>query len=134
MGRKEYEIGYGKPPKASQFKPGQSGNPKGRRKGAKGLKSDLRSELAQRVSITENGRAEKLTKQQVVVKQLVAKAAKGDMRAIGLLASLVGQIFGYEDEAKKGAGSLSLEDEQVLAAALGRHTLTVGPAGEPDET
>lgn len=28
----QYEVGYGKPPRHSQFKAGQSGNPKGERK------------------------------------------------------------------------------------------------------
>ena len=32
---KQYEVGYGKPPKSTQFKPGRSGNPKGRTKGSR---------------------------------------------------------------------------------------------------
>ena len=39
-------VGYGKPPRHSQFKPGQSGNPTGKRKGARSLKADLAQELA----------------------------------------------------------------------------------------
>lgn len=40
------EVGYGKPPRHSQFKPGQSGNPRGRKKGSRGLRTDLHAELA----------------------------------------------------------------------------------------
>lgn len=32
---KQYKVGDGKPLKSTQFKPGQSGNPKGRTKGSK---------------------------------------------------------------------------------------------------
>ncbi|WP_375550750.1 type II restriction endonuclease [Rhodophyticola porphyridii] len=81
-----YEVGYGKPPKSGQFQKGKSGNPRGRPKGARGLKTDLKAELGERVTITENGRTRKLTKQQLMVKQLTAKAVKGDMRAISKLA------------------------------------------------
>ena len=34
----KYEVGYGKPPKRTQWKPGQSGNPKGKKKGLKSVK------------------------------------------------------------------------------------------------
>ena len=43
----DYEVGYGKPPRKSQFKPGQSGNPKGRPKGRKGFSTILVEELSE---------------------------------------------------------------------------------------
>lgn len=53
---REYPVGYGKPPKHSQFKPGQSGNPSGRPKKAKTI-ADAFSKLARKVVTvpTKNG-------------------------------------------------------------------------------
>ena len=52
----EYEVGHGKPPKHTQFKPGESGNPKGRPKGTKNLATDLSEELAEMIVVNEGGR------------------------------------------------------------------------------
>lgn len=85
MTKKPYVVGYGKPPKETRFKPGQSGNPKGRTKGARGFDAALDHELKQTVVVTENGRSRKLRKRDVVIKTLVNQAMKGDARAIRVL-------------------------------------------------
>lgn len=120
MSEKDYEIGYGRPPKHTQFRKGQSGNPKGRKKGARGLKTDLRAELGQRVEITENGKQVKLTKQQLMVKQLAAKAGKGDIRAISKLADLAILLLGPEDEVRTSTTALPAEDEAILETFMNR--------------
>ena len=77
----DYEVGYGKPPVATRFRPGQSGNPNGRKRKPKahtGLKPILKEVLEE--AVTLNGR--KYTPMQVVVRSLMNKAMKGDMRAI----------------------------------------------------
>ncbi len=115
-----YDVGYGKPPKSGQFQKGKSGNPRGRPKGARGLKTDLKAELGERVMITENGRSRKLTKQQLMMKQLTAKAVKGDMRAISKLAELAISLLGPEDEVPASASRLSQEDEVILQQFIDR--------------
>jgi hypothetical protein len=55
----EYEVGYGKPPKSTRFQPGQSGNPRGRPKGTKNLKTDLIEELHETIEIREGNRSAK---------------------------------------------------------------------------
>ena len=75
-------VGYGKPPRHSRFKPGQSGNPKGRTKNIKNFTTILKEELETLVEVTENGRRRKLSKGQLAIKALVLKAVKGDQRAM----------------------------------------------------
>lgn len=87
---KHYEVGYGRPPASSQFKAGQSGNPKGRPKGAKNLSTLLREELDRKVTVTLDGRPRQLTKARVAVIQQVDKAAKGDSKAFTVLMKLDG--------------------------------------------
>ena len=113
---KDYEVGYGKPPKHTQFKQGQSGNPKGRPKHARGLKTDLRDELSGRITITENGKTITLTKQRLMVKQLTNAAMKGDLRAIHRLSDLALSLLGPEDHQPNKGLTLSEEDEAILNA------------------
>ena len=82
---RHYEVGYGRPPQAAQFKPGQSGNPKGRPKGAKNLVTLFREELGRSIPVTQNGRTQMMSKARVAVIQQVDKAAKGDAKAFAAL-------------------------------------------------
>jgi hypothetical protein len=85
----EYEVGYGKPPKATQFKPGQSGNPKGRRKRSKNAGDMVMKLLQQKVDVNIQGRKKRLTMLEVIIKTHTAKAAKGDMASTRLLLELL---------------------------------------------
>jgi len=122
--KRSYDVGYGNPPKSGQFQKGKSGNPRGRPKGARGLKTDLKAELGERVTITENGRSRKLTKQQLMVKQLTAKAVKGDMRAISKLAELAISLLGPDDEIPVNTSRLSPEDDAILQQFMQRQGRT----------
>ena len=88
-------VGYGRPPIATRFQPGRSGNPLGRPKGARNLSAVMASTLNEKVPITENGRRRHITKLEAAVKQLVNRAASGEARATQLLFALIAA-----DEAK----------------------------------
>ena len=84
-GKGTFEVGFGKPPRSTQFKPGQSGNRAGRPRGAKNFAIAIEQALDTRVTVTENGRRRRISKREVIAKHLVNKAAGGDLRAIPLL-------------------------------------------------
>jgi hypothetical protein len=83
-----YKVGYGKPPKARQFKRGKSGNPKGRPKGSLNLATDLTAELGEHITVREDGRPRRVSKQRALIKSLMAKALQGDVRAMASLLAL----------------------------------------------
>ena len=85
MTEDRYEIGYGKPPKHSQFQKGQSGF-KGRKHQAKKTVADyLDATLSERIPVVESGKTIKLTRLEVFVRQFVARAINGDRQALKLL-------------------------------------------------
>jgi Family of unknown function (DUF5681) len=89
----DYKVGYGKPPRATQFKPGRSGNPKGRPKGTRNLATDLAAELSEPITVREEGRQRRISKQRALVKSLMAKSLQGDIRAGAALIALYVRVM-----------------------------------------
>lgn len=105
-----YEVGYGKPPKKNQFKPGQSGNPNGRpkKKDPKSIKAIVVGELMKPTTITENGKIVTLPSFQVSLRRLGVEAAKGNISAIRLASKLANEFM------TSGHDEISLSPEQEL--------------------
>lgn len=82
---KTYLVGYGQPPQHTRFVKGQSANPKGRPRGSKNMTTLITEVLDECVTIKENGKARRVTKRVAMFKQLVNKAAMGDLKALQLL-------------------------------------------------
>jgi hypothetical protein len=76
-----YDIGYGKPPRHSQFKKGVSGNPRGRPKEAKGVKTIVRDVLESKVAVQMASGPKRMSKLELAIHKQVEKACKGDLRA-----------------------------------------------------
>ncbi len=81
----KHPVGYKKPPRHTQFKPGQSGNAKGRPKGSKNFATVIEKELRTPIEVTEGGKRKRISKREAVVKQTVNKAAAGDPKATAIL-------------------------------------------------
>jgi hypothetical protein len=84
-----YEVGYKKPPAATQFKKGESGNARGRPKGSKNFEGEVKSAFGRKIVIQENGRPRRITMGQAMLMKLTAKAVGGDMGALRLAIGLL---------------------------------------------
>jgi hypothetical protein len=93
-----YEVGHKRPPKHSQFKPGQSGNPNGRPKGARNLKTDLADELQERIVLREGGERRVVSKQRAMLKRLMERALNGDTKAASLIVTMVARLLDQAEE------------------------------------
>jgi cyanophycinase-like exopeptidase len=129
--QKTEQVGYRNPPKRKRFKPGQSGNPKGRPKGVLNMATVLERVLRENVII--NGKT--VNKLQAAVTQLATKAASGDLKAAQLLIALVRSA---EERAIQGAIPNSVPDEvdeKVVAGILKRiETTNKGDQKNANET
>src|SRR3954451_9348029 len=102
--RADYDVGYAKPPAASRFQPGRSGNPSGRRKGSfkKGavlpalnderLKTIILEEAYRSISINDVHGQVDIPMAQAVVRSLAVNAAKGNQRAQLLFTDLLKSV------------------------------------------
>ena len=111
-------IGYMIPPKAGQFKKGQSGNPKGRAKGSSGLSTLIQRSAKKRVTVQENGTRKTMTKSEAAIEQLFNKAMTGDPRFIKQMTDLMLHNAGFEPAPPRF--TLTDADRDVLIQMIGR--------------
>jgi len=129
----DYVVGYGKPPVHTRFKPGLTGNPQGRPKGSKNLKTDLIEELSEMMKVTEGGQERQISKQRALIKAQVARGIKGDDRAAAKIFDLYLKVFGIEDAADNAEVPLSSEEREVIKTLEARVLRRLGvPQGKGD--
>lgn len=112
-----YVVGYKKPPVSTRFKSGESGNAKGRPRGAKNFDTVIAKELSARVEITENGKRRSITKREAIGKQLVNKAASGDPKFVPILFSEARRIEDKQ-ETKAAASALEAPEDALVMESL----------------
>jgi Family of unknown function (DUF5681) len=121
IAKSDYEVGYRKPPRYTQFKKGEpSANPRGRP--AKNLAALVAAGLDEPVTVTENGKTRTISKRQVVAKQLINKSASADLRAIKMLVDIMKDAEKQTTAAQPAEDTYRFieADEQVLDQLIER--------------
>ena len=114
-----YAVGYGRPPTSSQFKPGQSGNPRGRPKGARDASSMARDALERKIDLkVKGGTRRKVTVREAGYRSLAEKAATGDVKSLLCLLSLESKERPSGDDAQ--TQPLSAKDFELLQGFFDR--------------
>ena len=85
----DYEVVYARPPRHSRFVKGQSGNPRGRPRGAENIKTLLDEALNELVVVTDHGGRRKVSKRKAFITQIVNGGAKGNFRAVPILLAML---------------------------------------------
>jgi Family of unknown function (DUF5681) len=112
---RSYEVGYGKPPKHTRFKPGQSGNPKGRKPGSKNVMTLLEQTLFDTVKVRENGKVRRVPAIQACLLNLRNQAIKGDPKALDRFIRLASLYQGAQPETSNATTPEAVDEATDLA-------------------
>lgn len=75
------KSGYCKPPEAHRFRPGQSGNPRGRPKGSRNVATIIADVLSRRIRTKIDGQPQRILPTEALVHVVLRKALAGDRHA-----------------------------------------------------
>ncbi|MBN4060340.1 hypothetical protein JYT11_00685 [Planctomycetaceae bacterium AH-315-I19] len=124
--RTEYNVGYGKPPKVTRWKTGESGNPNGRPKKTRDIEKLFARELDATIRITEHGQTKTITKREALVKTMINDALKGNKQAYRIVLNVMqnsAEIDGFVPDP---------EDRKAFESFLSRFDGGGGDEGETD--
>jgi hypothetical protein len=139
----EYRVGPGRPPKEFQFKPGQSGNPKGARRKSKSIAPDLKAHLQDalnsKINLVQDDKERIVTKAAAGIEQVVNAFADGDRHALRAVLDMARRLnVDLLGGPTQGNGpsphaSSSAEDKAILADFIRRHGKARDAEAEPSQ-
>jgi hypothetical protein len=107
------EVGYGRPPRHTQFRKGRSGNPRGRPRGSKNLSTIVKRELNLPIQIKEDGKPRTIRRNEAIVKGMVADALQGKDRPRERLLGYAERFEQAEEQASE-ATDITQKDRDIL--------------------
>ena len=125
----DYVTGFGKPPKSGQFAKGKSGNPAGRPKGARSMRTLLQEILDQPVTISIKGVPRQVPAKQAVLTRLMSQALTGKTQDAALFVSLIKTTL-PEQFAEEADDALSTDETKLLEAIASKMLMARGERGE----
>jgi hypothetical protein len=124
MTESDDQAGFKRPPKGTRFKPGRSGNPKGRPKGRRNLTSDLAALLKKRIPIRKDGELRHVSGQEALLLRLFEKAVGGDLKASAQIFAMVMKTDNRES-AEPDPQAVSDKDREIVEAFLRRNATSL---------
>jgi hypothetical protein len=118
---KAYKVGYGRPPLNRQFKPGCSGNPKGRAKGSRNLKTVVQQAASRPIRVRKNGKVQTTTTLEAMVENAALKAAQGDTKALITFVGLLARSGALNEADHTSATSWPEADDAIIKDYMRRH-------------
>ena len=111
-----FAVGYGRPPVHSRFKPGKSGNPKGRAKQSRNMRTIVQQVLNEDMQIREGGRLRRMSAMEALVRTTLTRSFKGDPKALVSLIVIMKQSGYGPDRDEPMADLLSTADYEGILA------------------
>jgi uncharacterized protein DUF5681 len=113
-------VGYACPPIASRFKPGKSGNPHGRPRNSRNLKTIIQSALTAPVVLREGARKRSISKLEGIVLKQVESALKGNEKAALATLKMAAQVGLLEvpESEIEAAANLSASEKEIMEELL----------------
>lgn len=117
-----YEVGYGKPPKHTQFKPGYSGNKKGRPKGSTNLFTAIEKLQKERVRIVHNGKQKSISVPEAILRKAGIDALNGNAKAQKTMLDYFEKNERRKEELAQRVEELREDDRTLLAETIKEYT------------
>jgi hypothetical protein len=109
------KAGYKNPPTHSRFKPGRSGNPKGRPKGSRNIVNELQDFLSEKITVQQGKKTKRMSRMGAAVAKTFENAVKGNPRAVDTLLRLVSRFASPKEMPETSQYDLSLLSDEELS-------------------
>jgi hypothetical protein len=115
------QTGFKQPPSGGQFKPGNSGNPSGRPKGSRNLRTDLTQLMKKKIAVRENGKSRSISRQEAMLLRLYDKALHGDVKAATSIINMIMKLDPTSSSENLIKEATSETDKEIISDFLRRH-------------